>query len=64
MLGFYGRLGLPLSASHRQVIRACRGRMRPDVLYDRALRKHRHTLYRRVLAIHEKGIAIKEEFRL
>jgi hypothetical protein len=48
----YGRLGLHVSASSREVVRAVREWIRPECACARKFRDERHKLTRAVLASH------------
>lgn len=55
MWGSYERLGLPVWASEREIIRAVRSKIRPECLIDRDYREGRRYLYLKMLECHHKS---------
>lgn len=63
-MGTYHRLGLPVTASDRQVIRALRRRMTADSKRRPELREARHKAYRLVLDCHRSAKNLAKAFGL
>lgn len=63
--GTYGRLGLPISASDREIIRAARLKIAPHHRAARGkVREDRHKFYRTMLWHHHAGRQLAADFRL
>lgn len=50
---FYNRLGVPVTASNREVIRAVRNKLMPEFRSSRYVRASRHRLLHDVLDLHD-----------
>lgn len=55
MHGTYCRLGLPVTATNREVIRATMTKLQPRHRFAREAREDRHWIYRQMLAEHVKA---------
>ena len=60
----YHRLGLPVWATDREVLKALRRKLKPSARRGRKSRKNRHALMRGVLKVHHNARNLCREFRL
>lgn len=64
MLGTYNRLGLHVSATSREVIKAASRKLTPAARTSREQREARHEFYRTMLRYHEDARDLVARFRL
>lgn len=64
MIGTYGRLGVHVYASPREVIKAASRKLKKRVRYSRLHRGIRHTFYRAMLEEHAAARLLVQHFRL